>query len=99
MQMRHISKCLNSKLSKICAQAIKLEELSDLVLTHLPPDLRAHCQVGSFQAGKLIIVATNSNWATELRYFAPELRDSLRTKAALPQLVSIEIKINYLQNK
>lgn len=91
--MRHISKCLNSKISQICMEAIKLEELSQLVAAYLPLELQTQCRVGSFRAGKLILIATNSNWATSLRYLAPELRDDLRAKAKLHQLVSVEIKI------
>ena len=74
-------------------EAIKLEELSQLVLCHLPKELQAHCQVGSFKGGKLILLTPQSTWATQLRYFAPELRDLLRTKAKLHQLVSVEVKI------
>ena len=78
MQMRQISKCLNSKLSHICLEAIKLEELSHL---------------GSFRAGKLILITASSAWATSLRYFAPELRDTLRSKGKLHQLTTVEIKV------
>lgn len=91
--MRHISKCLNSKLSHICMEAMKIEELSQLILSYLPVELQTHCRVGSFRAGKLILITQNSNWATPLRYFAPELRNKLRSEAHLPHLVSIEIKI------
>lgn len=93
MQIRHISKCLNSKLSQICMDAIKLEELSLHVLRYLPPELQPHCQVGSFRAGKLVLITNQPTWATALRYLAPELRDALRSKAKLHQLVSVEIKI------
>lgn len=74
-------------------EAIKLEELSHLVLCHLPQELQPHCQVGSFSSGKLILVTANAAWATQLRYFAPELRDLLRSKAKLHQLVSVEVKV------
>lgn len=93
MQIRHISKCLNSKLSQICMEAIKLETLSQVVLAYLPTELQAHCHVGSFRSGKLILIASQPTWATALRYAAPELRNTLRSKAKLHQLVSVEIKI------
>lgn len=94
MQIRHISKCINSKLSKICMEAIQLEELSYLVAAYLPDELRPHCQVGSFRSGKLTLVTTHANWATTLRYAIPELRDALRSQAKLHQLISIDIKID-----
>ncbi len=91
--MRHISKCLNSKLSQICTEAIKLETLSSLILNYLPEELQPHCRVGSFRSGKLILITQNPNWATQLRYLAPELRNRLRSEAKLHQLVSVEIRI------
>ena len=74
-------------------EAIKLEDLSHIVLCHLPQELQPHCQVSSFRNGKLILATAQSTWATQLRYFIPELRDILRTKAKLHQLISIEVKI------
>lgn len=93
MQIRHISKCLNDKLSQICMDAIKLEELSLHVLRFLPPELQPHCQVGSFRAGKLVLITSQPTWAMSLRYLAPELRDTLRSQAKLHQLTSVEIKV------
>lgn len=93
MQIRHISKCLNTKLSEICIDAIKLEVLTTKVLQYLPPELQPHCKVGSFRAGKLVLVATQPTWATALRYLAPELRDTLRSQAKLHRLVSVEIRV------
>ncbi|PJD90533.1 MAG: hypothetical protein CK424_07570 [Legionella sp.] len=91
--MRHISRCLNSKLSQICTEAIKLETLSGLVLAYIPQELHAHCRVGSFRSGKLVLITQNPNWATQLRYLAPELRNRLRSEAKLHQLVSVDIRI------
>lgn len=91
--MRPISKCLNTRLSHICLEAIKLEELSHLVIHHLPLELQSHCRVGSFRSGKLILIATNSAWATSLRFVIPELRDMLRSKGGLHELAIVEIKV------
>lgn len=91
--MRLISKCLNTKLTQICMQAIKLEEISALVSHYLPVELQAHCQVGSFRAGILNLVTSDPVWATQLRYILPELRERLRSEAKLYQLVSVQIKI------
>lgn len=91
--MRHISKCLNFKLNQICMEAIKLEELSQLVLCHLPQELQPHCQVGSFRNGKLILITAQATWATQLRYFVPELRDLLRSQSGLHSLRAVEVKV------
>ena len=91
--MRPISKCLNSKLSEICMRAIQLEELSAIVLKYLPQALRAHCQVSSFRSGILVLMTSSPIWATQLRYFAPELRERLRAEANLYQIISVQIKL------
>lgn len=91
--MRPISKCLNTKLTQICMQAIKIEEISTQVMRYLPQELQAHCQVGSFRSGILVLVTSDPVWATQLRYVVPELRERLRTEAKLYQLMSVQIKV------
>ena len=91
--MRPISKCLNSKLSQICMQAIQLEELSTIVLKYLPQALRAHCHVSSLRSGILVLITSSPIWATQLRYLAPELRERLRTEASLYQIIIVQIKL------
>lgn len=90
--MRRISRCLNAKLTDICQQSIKLEELSLKVNQHLPISLQKQCHVGSFNKGCLVLITNNSGWASQLRYALPELRDSLRA-AGIYQLVSIKITV------
>lgn len=91
--MRHISQCINPKLSEICTEVIKLEELSAFVRHYLPEELQNQCQVGSFRSGKLILMTANPIWAMQLRYLAPELRNKLRLEAKLHCLITIEIKV------
>jgi hypothetical protein len=92
--MRHITRCVNPKLSKICMQAIKLEELSQLLLNYLPDNLKDICKVGGLNQGCLILVVEDSVWASQLRYVIPELRDKLRSEAKLYHLSSIKIVID-----
>ena len=92
--MRHITRCLNPRLSNMCMHALKLEEVSALLLDYLPSDLRNHCRVGSFSNGCLTLITKDSVWASQLRYIIPELRDTLRSKAKLYQLASIKITID-----
>ena len=91
--MRHISKCLNHKLKNICTEAIKLEEISTIVTHYLPIELQPYCKVGSFRSGTLVLVTPDPVWATQLRYLAPELRNTLRSDANLYQLITVQIKI------
>ncbi|WP_028388170.1 DUF721 domain-containing protein [Legionella fairfieldensis] len=90
--MRPISHCLNSRLLDICHRATQLDDLNKKLNDYLPFSLIGHCQAGAFNRGCLLLIASNAAWATELRYYLPELRDKLR-KAGLYQLTSIKIAL------
>ncbi len=92
--MRHITRCLNTRLAGICQHAIKLEELDEKVRKYLPEEIREHCYVGSFTNSCLLLVTTDPAWASQLRYALPELRDKLRKEAGIHQLASIRITVN-----
>lgn len=91
--MRRINQCQNQKLLALCEKAAQLEVLNSHLQVYLPEALRPHCHVGSFQSGCLLLVVSDSVWATPLRYALPELRDTLRREAGLYQLTSIKITI------
>jgi hypothetical protein len=92
--MRHISRCLNTKIADICQRAIKLEELTAKIHNYLPLDLRDQCHVGSFNNSCLILVTHDPVWASQLRYALPELRDKLRSEAGIHQLASIKVMVS-----
>ena len=81
---------MNAQLLDICQRSIVLDELNEKIKMVLSEPLNNYCFVAAFNSGCLLIEATNSAWATELRYRLPELRDQLR-KAGLHQLTSIKI--------
>lgn len=91
--MRHIRHCLNPRLVAMCQHSLGLDKLQQIFVNFLDPALRAHCQIGSFREGRLILCVTDPVFATPLRYLLPELRDRLRKEANLHQLRSIEIQI------
>jgi len=91
--MRRINRCLNRQLAELCQRAVQTDELNLKVSEYLPDNLRAHCHVGSFSKGCLLLVVDKPDWATELRYCLPDLRDALRQKGEVYQLVSIKIQI------
>ncbi len=92
--MKKISRCLNPKLADICRRTIQLSALNELVRQHLPETLKNQCWVGSFNEGTLLLCLDNPVWASELRYFLPELRDALRTTGGLYQLRAIKLSLN-----
>lgn len=100
--MRRINRCLNKQILNLCQQTIQLDELNLKLAQLLPDTLVEHCRAGSFTKGCLLLVTNKPAIATELRYFLPTLRDTLRTEAGLYQLTSIKIQINaeqYSPNK
>jgi hypothetical protein len=72
---------------------MQIEELNSKLGGLLPPPLQPYCQVGSFTNGCLTLIVADAIWASQLRYFLPELRDKLRSQAGLYQLGSIKMNI------
>lgn len=92
--MRKVNQCLNPKLAEIIQGALLLKELNTKLIDYLPPHLREHFYVGSFNQGCLVLVTPDPVWASQLRYHLPELRDMLRQKARIYQLASIKINVS-----
>jgi len=91
--MRKINRCLNNQITKLCQHALKIEAINEIVQPLLPESVKGHCHVGSFTNSCLKLVIDNPNWATELRYCLPEIRDTLRREAKLYQLSSIKLEV------
>ena len=91
--MRRINRCLNTKLQELCQRAIQLETLNKELCKHVPDSLKNHCRVGSFTTGCLTLIVSDAVWASQLRYFLPELRDKLRSETGLYQLVTIKVVV------
>jgi hypothetical protein len=89
--MRPINRCLNKQLAELCQRSVQLEELSLKLNQLLPEHLIGICQVGSFNKGFLTLTAPNNEWAFQLKYLLPELRDKLRLEGGFHQLTSIKI--------
>lgn len=95
--MKHINQCLNTRLTDLCKRAIQLDELNHKLQLFLPTELKAHCQVGSFNLGCLTIVVDDAVWASQLRYLLPDLRDDMR-KSGIYQLTSIKCIITTIDD-
>lgn len=95
--MRKITECFDRQLTSIYQQIIQVEEVNILVKKFLPESLQSACQVSQFNLGHLTISISDVALATELRFFLPTLRDLLRQKARLHQLVSISISVSKLK--
>lgn len=91
--MRRINRCFNKQILSLCQQTVQLDDLNLKLQQYLPETLRDHCRAGSFNRGCLLLVISKPAVATELRYFIPTLRDTLRSEAGLYQLTSIKVQI------
>lgn len=96
---RRINTCLNPILAKVCQQAIQLEGLKEKIAAFLPAPLKSQVQVASFNKGTLNLLVSNATWAASLRYLLPELRDQLRSKAGLYQLIALKISVELPKQK
>lgn len=95
--VRRINHCLNTRLIDICKRAIQLDELNTKLQAFLPNELKAHCQVGSFNLGCLTIIVDDAVWSSQLRYLLPNLRDHMRT-AGVYQLTSAKCMVATLDH-
>jgi hypothetical protein len=91
--MRRINTYFNKQLTDIHQKYKQLETLARFVTQSLPADLAEHSSVGSFEQGCLTLTTQSPEWASQLRYHLPQLRDALRKDAGLYQLSSIKIAI------
>lgn len=71
----------------LLGQAERLARLQQLLLLQLQPAAREHCHVASFRDGSLLLVITDGNWATRLRY---QQRRLLRQLQALEQFQGLQ---------
>lgn len=72
----------------------QLNHLQSLVEAQLQPAARPHCKIGSWQKGCLLLVITDSNWATRLRYMERRLKNALRQSPELADLQRILFKVS-----
>lgn len=89
-----LHQCLsnNSSLQSIL-QRIALHKHLTQQLHQFLPDVKLHNQVcvANFRDNQLILQASNSAVATQLRYLTSDLMQQFRTKGQLAQLITIKI--------
>ena len=86
--------CLsNSSSLHTILQKVALHKRLTQQLHQFLPDVKLHHQVcvANFRDNQLILQATNSAVATQLRYLTSDLVQQFRTKGQLAQLITIKI--------
>lgn len=79
-------------LGPLLTHAATLQRLNGLVHARLPSPLSAHCRVGNYKGGILIIHVGSATWASKLRYLIPDLRQALATHGEFQGLVEIRLR-------
>ncbi|QLF92577.1 DUF721 domain-containing protein [Pseudomonas sp. ABC1] len=80
-------------LKALFQQARRLEQLQQLLESQLQPAARAHCRVASWRDGCLLLVITDGQWATRLRYQQRRLQRQLGEMQAFAGLTRILFKV------
>lgn len=76
-----------SSLRALFDEAQRLSRLQTLLHEQLQPAARPYCQIASWREGALVLVVTDSHWATRLRY---QQRRLLKQLQAYPEFAALE---------
>lgn len=71
----------------------RLEELEQILKTHIDPKFVNHCRIASFSEGMLVLMTESALWATHIRFAVPELLKKLRHHESFQSLTQIQTKI------
>lgn len=80
-------------LRALFGQAQRLAHLQRLLDACLQPAARAHCQIAAWRDGMLLLIVTDSHWATRLRYQERRLLRQLQAVAEFSNLQRILFKV------
>ena len=80
-------------LKALFREAERLNRLQHLLETQLEPAARVHCKVASWQSGCLVLVVSDGQWATRLRYQQRRLQRQLVAFEEFANLTKILFKV------
>lgn len=80
-------------LKALFSEAARLTRLQALVETQLEPAAREHCRVASWQTGCLVLIISDGQWATRLRYQQKRLQRQLLAFEEFANLTKILFKV------
>lgn len=90
---KHILKNDGKTLGNLLQKVARLEELTHIFSQHVTPNIISHCKITSVQNNCLIVLVDSANWATQLRFYIPELLPRLRQHHPFEHLKAICCKI------
>ncbi len=80
-------------LKTLFGEAQRLDHLQHLLDAQLPPAAREHCRLASWRDGTLLLIVSDGNWATRLRYQQRRLQQSLQKLPEFSALTRIAFKV------
>jgi hypothetical protein len=84
----------NSPLYNTLAFAHYLCALEQIVTQYLPPSFKHHCQVSSYEYGKLVILCDSASWSSKLRFHTKHLISKLHNHREFSELKEISTLTN-----
>jgi len=88
--LKHPEGELNNLVSKVKTLAYLDQKLKQ----DLPSFLKAHCRLGNFSNGKIILTVDSSAMASKLNFLKLNILEKLRSERDFSGVVAIEIKID-----
>lgn len=80
-------------LQALLSEATRLSQLQKLVEGQLEPAASEHCKVAAWRDGQLILIVSDGQWATRLRYREKRLLKQLGALAEFTGLQRISFKV------
>lgn len=80
-------------LKQLLGEAQRLDHLQQLLESQLQAAARPHCRVAAWRDGCLLLIVTDGQWATHLRYQQKRLLRQLRTLREFENLAKILFKV------
>ena len=86
----------NNPLYSTLAFAHYLCSLEQIITKYLPEPFKHHCQVSSYEYGKLVILCDSASWSSKLRFHTKHLISKLRLHQEFGDLQEISTLTNLL---
>ena len=84
----------NPLLKSLSAESQRLNELLEIVRSHLPEPLANHCHSVSSGKNSLILYTESSAWASRLRFISRQLQKKLQDSGFGVDKITIRVSIN-----
>lgn len=84
----------NSPLYNTLAFAHYLCSLEQIVTQYLPPAFTGHCQISSYEYGKLVIRCDSASWSSKLRFHSKHLISKLHNHREFSELEEVSTLTN-----